>query len=189
MFDATAATGSPASSSAWRFVPSPDASTPIIAALDPADHEVVARILDDRAVADPEVEDASQLVLLHMVSEPVIDGGPPPGVPVDPGCEPVRDDTRDVARDAAPRHVSEARARRTQPPDVVQVAARRGEQVVAVVVLVLEDAADEREPVRMHTRGGQADDDVSGPTREPSTSPSRSTIPTHVPAKSSSSSR
>ncbi len=52
---------------------------------------------------------------------------------------------------------------RTQPPDVVQVAARRGEQVVAVVVIVLEDAADEREPVRMQTRGGQADDDVSGP--------------------------
>ena len=68
-FDATAATGSPASISACRFVPSPLTSTLIID--DPADHEVVPRLRDDRAVADTEVEDAPQLVLLDVAREPI----------------------------------------------------------------------------------------------------------------------
>ena len=48
-----------------------------------------------------------------------------------------------------------------QPADVVEVQARRGEQVGAVVVLDLEDAAHEREAVRVDAGGRQADDDVA----------------------------
>ena len=74
-FDATAAIGRPASIRACRFVPlaadehadHPAHPTPSIPAVDdPPDHEVVARDVgrrDDGAVADPDVEDAAQLVL------------------------------------------------------------------------------------------------------------------------------
>ena len=45
--------------------------------------------------------------------------------------------------------------------NVVEVEPRGGEQVRAVVVLVPEDAADEREAVRVDARGRQPDDDVT----------------------------
>ena len=48
-----------------------------------------------------------------------------------------------------------------QPPHVVEVEAGRREQVLSVVVLELEDPTDEREPVRMHACGRQADDRVA----------------------------
>ena len=48
-----------------------------------------------------------------------------------------------------------------QPPHVVEVEARRREQVLSVVVLELEDPADEREPVRMHACGREPDDRVA----------------------------
>ena len=52
-------------------------------------------------------------------------------------------------------------ARAAQPADVVEVEPRRREQIGPVVVLELEHAPDEREPVRVHAGRGQADDDVA----------------------------
>ena len=72
-----------ASSSAWRFVPSPDASTPIIGPPTLPITRSSPGSGDDRAVADPEVEDPPQLLLVHVAGEPVEDRRPLPGVPVD----------------------------------------------------------------------------------------------------------
>ena len=84
-FDATAAIGRPASISACRFVPLPETRTPIIAIA--PDHGLAGRRLgDDGAPADPEVEDAAQLVLGDVAREPVEHGRPLPGVPVDLGA-------------------------------------------------------------------------------------------------------
>ena len=71
LLDATATTGRCASMSAWRFVPSPETRIPITRArcsrpLDPADHGLAAGIGDDGTEADPEVEHASQLLLLDV---------------------------------------------------------------------------------------------------------------------------
>ena len=53
-------------------------------------------------------------------------------------------------------------ARGAQAAHVVEVEPRRREQVVAVVVVLLEDAPDEREAVRVHAGRREADDDVAG---------------------------
>ena len=50
---------------------------------DPPDHDVVAGLREDGEVADPEVEDATQLVLVDVPGEPGEDGRPLPRAPVD----------------------------------------------------------------------------------------------------------
>ena len=95
-FDATAAIGRPASMSAWRFVPSPETRTPITRSPDLARVGVLGR--HDGAEADPEVEDAPQLLLVDVAREPGEHGRPLPGVPVDARLEAVGDDARQVAR-------------------------------------------------------------------------------------------
>ncbi len=84
-----------------------------------------------------------------------------PGVPVELRPEAVRDDSRQVARDPAARHVRERLRPAAQRPRHVEVEARRSEQVGAVVVLVLEHLADEREAVRVHAGRREADHDVA----------------------------
>ena len=162
LFEATATTGSSASISAWRFVPSPETRTPITP-IDPPDDQVAARLRDDGAEADPEVEDAAQLVLLDVTREPVEDRRPLPGVPVDLGAQPVGDDAaRGCPRCPPPVTCANACARPRSAADVVEVEPRRREQVVAVVVVLLEDPPDEREAVRVHAGGREADDAVAG---------------------------
>ena len=80
-----------------------------------ADHAATIRPItwpprpgDDGAVADPEVEDAPQLVLVDVPGEPVEDGRALPGPPVDLGAQAVGDDARQVALDPAARDVREA---------------------------------------------------------------------------------
>ena len=73
-----------------------------LAADEHADHAATIRpitrsspgLRDDGAVADPEVEDAPQLLLLDVAREPVEDRRPLPGVPVELGAEAVREDAR-----------------------------------------------------------------------------------------------
>ena len=80
--------------------------------------------------------------------------------------------------------------RRPQRAHVVQVEPVRREQQVGVEGLVAEQAADEREAVRVQARGGQPEHDVAAArsaTRR--SAPLARTSPTHVPAKSSSPSR
>ena len=48
-----------------------------------------------------------------------------------------------------------------QPAHVLQVEARRRQQQVGVEVVVAEQAADEREAVRVQARGREAEDDVA----------------------------
>ena len=175
-FDATATMGSPASISAWRFVPSPLTSTPITrptiptpstARLEPADHEVAGGdvpLPDDGAVPDPDVEHATELVLGDPVlREPREHRGPLPRSRIEHRADPGRQRTREIPRDAAAGDVGEradvgARPERT---NVVQVAPGRREQEVGVERAVAHDAADEREPVRVDSRRGKAQDDVA----------------------------
>ena len=188
-FDATATIGSPASISACRFVPSPETRTPIIR--DPSDHQSrPARLGDDGAEADAEVEDAAQLVLVDVPREPVEDRRPLPRVPVDRARSPSGTTRARLPSDAAARDVRERVRAVAQPPHVVEVEPRRREQVVAVVVVLLEDPPDEREAVRVHAGRREADDGVAGlDASSRRSSSSRSTTPTHVPAKSSSPAR
>src|SRR5829696_381949 len=165
LFEATATIGRPASISAWRFVPSPDTSTPIKGEgsrpQDPPDHQLaVLRLGDDGAEADAEVEDAAQLVLVDLAAEPLEDGRPRPGVPVQVRAQALGDRPRQVALDAAPRDVGERVRALAEPPDVVEVEPRRREQVVALVVLELEHTPHEREAVRVDARRREADDRV-----------------------------
>src|SRR5581483_12342022 len=99
-------------------------------ALDPPDHET-DRLRHDGAVADPEVEDAAQLVLVDVPLEPAEDGRPLPRAEVDPGAEPVRNDPREVPLDPAAGDVRKgANVRRAaELPDLVEVEPRRREQV------------------------------------------------------------
>ena len=73
--EATAPTGSRASRSAWRFEPSPLTRTPITRPRSP-DHERRLAGGDDGAVADAEVEDAAELLLLDVLGEPPEDRRP-----------------------------------------------------------------------------------------------------------------
>src|SRR5215203_6695694 len=66
-----------------------------------------------------------------------------------------------VAEDAAARDVRERLCARPKPAHVVEVEARRREQVVAVVILVLEHAPDECEAVRVDAGRRDADDGVA----------------------------
>ncbi len=119
----------------------------------------VAGVGDDGDEADPEVEHAPKLVLVHVSREPArtraassrtTSRAPPrdpsgrtrvrlPRIPPPVTC-------------ASPR----TSARLPEPPHVVEVEAGRREQVLSVVVLELEDPAHEREAVRMHARGAEA---------------------------------
>ena len=119
----------------------------------------------DGAVADPDVEDAAQLVLGDAVrGEPAEDLGPLPGRRVDDRAEAGGQHAREVARDAAARDVGEPAhvGARAQRADVVEVEARRRQQQIGVERLVADDPADEREPVRVDPGRGEADDDVAG---------------------------
>ncbi len=71
---------------------------------------------------------------------------------------------REIARDAAARHVRErADVRpRAQLSHGVEIADGRRQEQVRVERPVADDATDEREPVRVKTCGGEADDDVAG---------------------------
>ena len=142
-------------------MPSPLASTPITRARCVPITSVVSGVGDDREVPDPEVEDAAQLVLVDMPREPLEDGRALPGVPVDLGGEAVGKHAREVALDPAAGDVREGVRAAAQPADVVEVEPRGREQVVAVVVLRLEDAPDEREAVRVDSGRREADDRVS----------------------------
>ena len=121
----------------------------------------------DGAVADPDVEDAAQLVLGHAVlGEPGEDRRPLP---------------RRRGRSTAPTPSGRTRARfpAIPPPvtcasartsararsdaDVVEVAAGRGQQQVGVERVVADDPPHEREAVRVDPRGRQPDDDVAVP--------------------------
>ena len=82
--------------------------------LDSPDDEVVAGIGDDRAVPDPEIEDAPKLLLFDVACEPVEDRRPLPCRPIEARTQPVGDDPRDVALDPAPRDVRERVRARTQ---------------------------------------------------------------------------
>ena len=97
-------------------------------------------------------------------AEPIEDGRPLPRVPVDHGPQAVRHHTREVPLDPAAGHVGERAHLRlaAQRPHVLQIEARRREQVVALVVLGLEHPADEREPVRVHACRREADDEIAG---------------------------
>src|SRR6266511_3129720 len=85
-----------------------------------------------------------------------------PGVPVDRRTQAVRHDARDVSGDAASRDVRERVRAGAQTAHVLEVEARGCEQVLAAIVVLLEDAPDEREPVRVHTRRREADDRLAG---------------------------
>ena len=130
--------------------------------LDPPDDLFVARVGDDGAEADPEVEHASQLLLFDVTGQPVEDGRTLPRVPVDVRAQPVGDDAREIGRDSASRYVRERVCPIAQPADVVQVEPRRREQIVAVVVVELQDLPDQREAVRVDARRCEPDDAVAG---------------------------
>ena len=96
----------------------------------------------DGAEADPEVEDAAQLLLVDVSREPLEDRRAAPRRSQSISARrPVGDDAREVAEDAAARHVCEGVRAVAQPAYVFEVKARRREQVVALVVLLLEHAA------------------------------------------------
>ena len=109
-FDATATTGSPASSSAWRFVP--------VAADEDADHAIRpitsspgSALRHDGAAADAEVEDAAQLVLLDVARRA---SGRPAAAPTRPSrsrrCRPSGRTRSRLPSDAAAGDVRERAA-------------------------------------------------------------------------------
>src|SRR6476620_11078423 len=115
----------------------------------------------DGAPADAEVEHAAELLLLDVAAEPVEDERALPRVPVDLGAAAGGEDALEVAEDAAAGHVRERERPAAQPPGDIEVEPGRREQVGPVVVLLLEDSADEGEAVRVDAGGGEAEDDVA----------------------------
>ena len=200
-FDATAAIGRRWSMSACRLEPRPETRTPITRVRPatpsiPSSSRPIAGSRPyrrppghDRAEADAEVEDPPLLVLGHpALVQPGVHGRPLPALGVERAPSPAG--TARGRFPGRPPPVTWASARTSQRapqlPDVVEVEPRRREQEVGVEVVVAEDAADEREPVRVQAARRQADDHVPGSQREPSTRSARRTSPTIVPAKSSS---
>ncbi len=155
-FDATATIGRPASMSAWRFVPSPLTSTPIMRRStgrrsSPASMRPITRSPGatsagghDGAVADAEVENPPQLVLADAVlGEPAEHRRALPGRRDRHRSQHSGKDAREVPGDAAARDVRErahvgARAERA---DVVEVADGRRQQQLRVERIVADDAA------------------------------------------------
>src|SRR3954452_5244924 len=161
--EATAVTGSPLSRIACRFEPLPEARTPIIDSSNPADGRLAGgRLRDHGAEPDAEVEHAPELLLVDVAREPVEDGRPRPRVPVDLGAAARGEHAREVACYAPAGDVRERLRPPVQRAHLGQIEPCRCQQVVAVVVLLLEDAADEREPVRVNARGREADHGISG---------------------------
>src|SRR3954452_3772532 len=173
-FDATAATGMPASIRACRLVPVPLTRTPTLSESLPTD----ALALDDlayreiacpdvggrhdRAVTDPDVEDAPELVLRHaLLREPAEDLRTLPGRRVDDGREPLGQHPPEAARDPAAGDVREpAHIRpRAESPNVLEVEARRRQQQVGIEGPVSDDPADEREPVCVDAGRRESEDD------------------------------
>src|SRR3954451_13031646 len=139
-FDATAAIGMPASIRACRLVPVPLTRTPTLSeslpcdalALDDlANYEVASGEVGgryDRAVADPDVEHASELVLRHaLLREPAKDPRALPRRRVDDGREAIWQHPAEVAPDPAAGDVREPThiRRRAERPNFVEVEARR----------------------------------------------------------------
>src|SRR6266496_473121 len=134
--------------------------------LEPPDHERVGGCLrHDGAHADAENEAAEELFFVDAPPrEPVEDARPFPRVPVDPWLEPVGQGAREVPEDAAAGHVGERLHVCTlaQRSDLVDVEAVRRKQEIGVEVIVAEELANQREPVRVDATGGEADHDVAG---------------------------
>src|SRR4051812_25218563 len=114
-----------------------------------------------RAPADAEVEHAPQLLLVDVAGEPAEDERALPRVPLDLCVAAGGEDALEVAGDAAARHVRESEGAAAQPPGHTEVERRRCEQVGAVVVLLLEDAADERKAIGVDAGRREAEDDVA----------------------------
>src|SRR3954468_15638190 len=115
----------------------------------------------DRAPADAEVEHAPQLLLVDVAGEAAEDERALPRVPLDLCVAAGGEDALEVAEDAAARHVRESEGAAAQPPGHTEVERRRCEQVGAVVVLLLEDAADERKAIGVDAGRREAEDDVA----------------------------
>ena len=220
-FEATAITGSPASSSAWRFVPSPipgrrspfpraglrvrthpqppSCTKRHVPATDGRMHSstvsprrrlrrrldrpitgtpACASGRDDRAVADPEVEDAALLLLGDALRRRASanTGGRSHAAGSIRAPSP---SGRTRARlPAIPPPVMWASARtsrgRAEPADVVEVEPRRREQQIRVELRRPPDQpADEREAVRVQPRRRQPETTSPPATREPSTRSAR----------------
>ena len=119
-----------------------------LAAHQHADHGIASddelarlRLGNHGAVADAEIEHAAQLVLVDVPGEPLEDGRPRPGAPVDLHLEAIRNDAREVAEDPAARDVRERLRARAEPAYLVEIEPRRREQVVALVGSSSEHAA------------------------------------------------
>jgi hypothetical protein len=103
-------------------------------------------VTQDGAVADAEVEDATGFLLLDtLLGKPREHGRTLPGVPVDLGVEPVGEDAREVAEDAATRDVCERTdiEARAEGADVVQVEAGGREEEIGIEAVVAHEAPDE----------------------------------------------
>jgi hypothetical protein len=163
LFEATATTGKSASSSACRFVPAPLTRTPITGSRRSRAPRGLIRG-HDRTEADPEVEDVSQLRLVHMPREPVEDSRPLPSLPIDRSLAPFGEHPREVADYAAAGDVSE-RVYISAADELLYkhlVEHCRRQQIRTVIGLVLEHTPDEGEAVRVRARGLPADHDVAG---------------------------
>ncbi|SPQ26056.1 b2f4a9d5-c3f3-4041-b835-429105f02bbc [Thermothielavioides terrestris] len=141
---------------------------------------VRARGVDGQHHAQTVVERAGHLAGLDVAAEPGEDGGPRPGGDVNLGSEVGRQHARDVLDEAAAGDVGHAAdgvgGGGEGGEQRADVDAGRGEQGVAERGAGLpgagvgvaqaaggDDAADEREAVRVHARGGEAEQDVARP--------------------------
>ena len=152
LFDATAAIGSPASISAWRFVPSPEASTPITrSARSPAARPGSATTAQ---YPIPRLKTRRSSSSSTCRASHAKTGGRSHELQSICAAQALRQHAREVPLDPAAGHVRERLHVRlpAQRADVVEVEPRRREQVVAVVVLLGEHRADEREAVRVDAR-------------------------------------
>ena len=130
-----------------------------------ADHErSVGRFGDDGAHADPQVEDAPELVLLDAaLGEPREDGRSVPALPVDACLETAGQHAREVAENAAPGHVRERPHVGVCPQvtNLVEVETVWRKQQLGVEVAVTDERAHEREPVRVQPARRKPDHHVA----------------------------